>query len=238
MPLEAAKTISQLDQRWPLGTDPASRGDDHLRLLKSVLKNQFPGRTGQGWDKPLTIDVDVLNNIFSNMFPIGTVVFRMDDVDPSTIYGGTWELMTGDATITFGDGNAQTGNAVGENTPAVPIARHKHGVSDAAHAHTKGTLRLKGMIAPISQSMTQSTIVANGPFARTGQTYYARGTPDDADGQNVHGIDFDTNRGGWSGQTSTQLNNLSTDNYGVTGDSAKLNVRGARVAINVWERTA
>jgi len=42
MGLEIATYIGQLDENWPLGTDPVSRGDDHLRLIKSVLQNQFP----------------------------------------------------------------------------------------------------------------------------------------------------------------------------------------------------
>ncbi|MFT3973158.1 MAG: tail fiber domain-containing protein [Amaricoccus sp.] len=38
MGLEAASKISQLNAAWPLGTDPRSQGDDHLRLIKSVMK--------------------------------------------------------------------------------------------------------------------------------------------------------------------------------------------------------
>lgn len=46
MSLESAAFISQLDPLNPVGaTDPKSRGDDHLRLVKSVLKNQFPNAT-------------------------------------------------------------------------------------------------------------------------------------------------------------------------------------------------
>lgn len=42
MGLESATYISQLDNTFPLGSDQKSQGDDHLRLIKSVLKNQFP----------------------------------------------------------------------------------------------------------------------------------------------------------------------------------------------------
>lgn len=42
MPLETGTYISDLDATNPLAGDETSRGDDHLRLLKSVLKNSLP----------------------------------------------------------------------------------------------------------------------------------------------------------------------------------------------------
>jgi hypothetical protein len=55
MTVETTTLITGLNSAWPAGTDPKSEGDDHLRLLKSVLKADFddsvagqmafPGRT-------------------------------------------------------------------------------------------------------------------------------------------------------------------------------------------------
>lgn len=39
MPLENADTIDELNEDWPLGTDTLSQGDNHIRLIKKVLKN-------------------------------------------------------------------------------------------------------------------------------------------------------------------------------------------------------
>ncbi len=39
MPLETGTKISDLNAAWPLGSDPKSQGDDHLRLIKAVLQN-------------------------------------------------------------------------------------------------------------------------------------------------------------------------------------------------------
>ena len=38
MGLETADTIDELNPLWPLGTDPKRQGDDHVRLLKTVLQ--------------------------------------------------------------------------------------------------------------------------------------------------------------------------------------------------------
>jgi hypothetical protein len=46
MSLEVGNYISALDSVNPTGSDPKSRGDDHLRLIKSTLKNSFAGITG------------------------------------------------------------------------------------------------------------------------------------------------------------------------------------------------
>lgn len=47
MGLEAGSFINDLVVTNPIGgTDPRSQGDDHLRLIKTVLKNSFPGTIG------------------------------------------------------------------------------------------------------------------------------------------------------------------------------------------------
>lgn len=60
MGLETATYIADLVATNPIGpTDPKSQGDDHLRLLKSVLQNTFPG-AGKAFD-------------FSTLWPTQTV---------------------------------------------------------------------------------------------------------------------------------------------------------------------
>ena len=53
MPIEVATTLASLDQTYPLGGDALLQGDDHIRLLKSVLKDQFPGALGDGLASPV-----------------------------------------------------------------------------------------------------------------------------------------------------------------------------------------
>ena len=61
MPIESGTTLAQLDSSWPLGGDSLNQGDNHLRLLKSVLKDQFPGALGLGYDIPITATEAELN---------------------------------------------------------------------------------------------------------------------------------------------------------------------------------
>ena len=62
MPIETAQYIDTLQPDWPLGTDPESGGDDHLRMIKQVLKNQFPNLNA-----PVTGTPTQLNNLTSGM---------------------------------------------------------------------------------------------------------------------------------------------------------------------------
>lgn len=47
MAIESASFISDLNTSNPPGSDPVGQADDHIRLLKSVLKSTFPNLTGQ-----------------------------------------------------------------------------------------------------------------------------------------------------------------------------------------------
>lgn len=149
MPLEQASVISQLDEQWPNGGDSVDRGDDHLRLIKSVLKNAFKGPDGHGFSIPLTVDPVILNALaatlksidekITNAHAIGNIIFRDDNVNPATLYPGTtWTLLSGDACIALATVD-NVGTMTGSNTPIVPVPEHSHEVTvtnGGAHKHT------------------------------------------------------------------------------------------------------
>lgn len=155
MPLESANTISQLDEQWPNGSDSVDRGDDHIRLIKSVMKKTFPGPTGNGFSTPLTVDPALLNALaqtindmkaaITNAQAIGNIIFRDDAVDPATLYPGTtWTLLTGDACIALATAQ-NAGQTSGENNPGVPLPYHTHGaVMSAVGDHVHGGIVSKG----------------------------------------------------------------------------------------------
>lgn len=58
MPLEVATYINGLDSANPAATDAKSQGDDHLRLIKSAVKNTFPNLTA-----PVTKTASQINNL-------------------------------------------------------------------------------------------------------------------------------------------------------------------------------
>lgn len=72
MALESGTTISALDETWPLATDDPSQADDHMRLIKAVLKAQFPGIGGAGFAIPLVCTEAELNYLSGTTSSIQT----------------------------------------------------------------------------------------------------------------------------------------------------------------------
>lgn len=62
MPIESAVYLDTLQPDWPQGLDPESAGDDHLRLVKQVLKNTFPNITG-----PVTGTYNGINDLTTHI---------------------------------------------------------------------------------------------------------------------------------------------------------------------------
>ena len=61
MPLEITDTIEGLVSSNPTGTDSTTEGNDHMQLIKLVLKNIFPGEVGQGFAIPIVATEAELN---------------------------------------------------------------------------------------------------------------------------------------------------------------------------------
>lgn len=59
MALESALYINDLNASNPLSTDAVSQADDHLRLIKQVLKNTFPNLTGPVTSTQATLNAPV-----------------------------------------------------------------------------------------------------------------------------------------------------------------------------------
>lgn len=66
MGLEAGTTISSLITSNPTSSDPVNQGDDHIRLIKSVLQAQFPGSTSTGFNTAITATEAELNSLHNS----------------------------------------------------------------------------------------------------------------------------------------------------------------------------
>ena len=67
MALESGTYISQLNSSNPTTSDDVAEGDDHLRLIKAVLKNQFSGLTGTTAISSSEAELNVLDGIASGL---------------------------------------------------------------------------------------------------------------------------------------------------------------------------
>ena len=72
MGLETGSTIASLITSNPTSGDPVAQGDDHIRLIKSILQAQFPGSGGLGFNTPITVtesELNVLHNLILTILP-------------------------------------------------------------------------------------------------------------------------------------------------------------------------
>lgn len=96
MALESATFINQLVATNPTGGDPKGQGDDHIRLLKAVLKAQFPNLTGA-----VTVTQTQLNQLASPDLFVAPGMIVMWSGNLSSLPTG-WLLCNGVGTITGG----------------------------------------------------------------------------------------------------------------------------------------
>ena len=155
MGLETGSTISSFITSNPTSSDPVNQGDDHLRLIKSVLQAQFPGSGGLGYATVITATEAELNYVhgvtsniqtqINNFLPSGT---RMPFAQAAAPTGWTQDV-TDNATNrmlrvvnTAGNGVGGSASPILNNT--VPSHTHtftgsalgNHTHSDAGHTHT------------------------------------------------------------------------------------------------------
>lgn len=148
MAIESAAFISDLNTSNPPGSDPVGQADDHIRLLKSVLKATFPNLTGA-----VSVTQSQLNTA---LVPTGSILLWSGAT--SSIPSG-WALCNGQTVAkTDGSGNittpdltnkfvvcAGTSYSVGATggassvTPTITLTNQAVTLTEAqvpAHAHT------------------------------------------------------------------------------------------------------
>lgn len=134
MALESATYVNGLVITNPDPFDTKSQGDDHMRLIKRVLKNTFPNITG-----PITVSQERLNALGANnilCFP-GMIVMWSGTI--ASIPAG-WKLCNG-------VGNISNGTAVPNLTGRFVV----HADADSGGTYNRGA---KGGSATHSHSVT------------------------------------------------------------------------------------
>lgn len=143
MPIETGTTISQLRNTWPLSGDPILEGDDHIRLIKSILIAQFPGSAGDGFASPILATETELNYLQGLT---GNIQFQIDAI----IDGGTLPAPVGTVML------------FRQNTPPVGWVAQTD-VSDhmLRAVASGGSVGIGGTDSPLSFSATHNHTTSN-----------------------------------------------------------------------------
>lgn len=120
MGLEVSTYISGLTPSWPPSGDPKSQGDDHLRLIKSVLQNTFPSASGplyfpkgEASSGTMVLDATDQNNVIFITTTGGDVAVTLPSGLAAANAGWSCEIMkvsgdTNAAVVTPASGSVQS----------------------------------------------------------------------------------------------------------------------------------
>jgi hypothetical protein len=138
MGLESTTTIQGLDATFPTSGDPRSQGDDHLRLIKTVLKAMFPGPSGLGMTTPITAKEADLNSIFTtgtkSVFYQAAAPTGWTISNPGTNYTLVSAAVGG--TIAAGNGDVVTGCNIFPDHYHTQQGTFGTSAVDLTHSHT------------------------------------------------------------------------------------------------------
>lgn len=142
MGLETGSTISSFITSNPTSSDPVNQGDDHLRLIKSILKAQFPGAAGNGFATAITAteaEINALHGLTNFYFASGT---RMPFAQAAAPTGWTQDTSDNATNRMLRVVNTAGNGVGGSDSPIVnstTMVAHTHtftGSALAAHTHT------------------------------------------------------------------------------------------------------
>jgi hypothetical protein len=160
MGLETASYISQLVDTNPVVGDPVGEGDDHLRLIKTVLQTQFPNLTAAAVNSNVT-ELNLLDGITA------LVTLAADQTwtgsqrgSPSTVTDGTLDLDTAN-NFHYTPGGADTLEFTNEETGQSGFVKV---INTSGHAISLGSEVKKGASWDVSTAGTYLV------------TYYCDGT--------------------------------------------------------------
>ena len=146
MSLETADTIAQLVTANPTSSDDVSQGDNHLRLIKGMLKTQFPGAGGLGFNIPITpteAELNFVEGAASNIqeqiddlviasgadaltAPFGTLLIFGNGFTPP---GWTAVDLVDDYLLHVVNANDHSDIAAGTDNPIFYNATHRHSIT-------------------------------------------------------------------------------------------------------------
>lgn len=178
------------------------------------------------YEKLNTFVTKVLHrDVFDMVYPVGSIYMSTNDVDPSTLFGGTWQRIEDKFLLSKGSSYNTLGATGGSATVSLSqsqMPRHNH--STNAHSHTTNTTG--EYFVTSTQSAANNTRVA---YSSSGNRM--------VDG-------FNTTNSIFHHRANTNSQSPSTKFSGGTGSTEAYSNGSAHenmppyIVVNVWKRTA
>ena len=142
MGLETTTTIGGLVSTNPVASDALGQADDHIRLLKTVLKTIFPGSGGSGFTTPITASEAELNYVVGVTSAIQTQLNTHTSniaTAQSTANTGVSNAATADGKAVAAQGTANTALANAATADGKAVAAQADAATALAAANNAAT---------------------------------------------------------------------------------------------------
>jgi microcystin-dependent protein len=200
MPIESASYVNQLNSAYPAATDGVKEGDDHIRLVKKVLKDTFPNL-----DAAVTKTAADLNAV-PREIPIGGII----------MWSGTLVTIPTNFKLCDGSTHARSDGAGNITTPNL-LNRFIVGAGDGANTGanpSKYAIGATGGADTVTLTSAQipahnHAITASGSTSSAGSHSHSISDPGHS-----HAL---SNYGDYRAAVGTGLNGASTRYDGTTG---------------------
>ena len=185
------------------------------------------------FNKKISAALDQINRLASQLYPVGSIYMNVNNVEPSAIFGGTWERMpSGRMLVNSGDGFnlGQVGGEKEHRLTEDELASHNHGGGEMAggHTHTRGTMEITGDLVGALQS--------DFDYGAHGAFYHERHElvgPAGNKGDARQRVWFKASRN-WTGETSES--GAHTHNFLPSGKNQPHNNMPPYIVVNMWKR--
>lgn len=154
MGLESATYINQLTSTNPLGSDLKSAGDDHLRLIKTVLVNSFPAVDGA-----VTATDTEMNYLVGLTSAVQTQITGKVAKAGDTVTGGF-------SATSYNAGTKSTGTY----TPAASDGNFQYAVNGGAHTLAPPSTDCT-IVIQYTNNASAGAITTSGFTKRTGSSF-------------------------------------------------------------------
>lgn len=184
-------------------------------------------------NKKLSSALDQLNRLAGQLYPVGSIYMNVNNVDPSAIFGGSWERMpSGRMLVNSGDGFNlnEVGGEKEHRLTEDELASHNHGGGEMAggHTHARGTMEITGDFVGALQS--------DFDYGVHGAFYHERHDlvgPASNKGDGRQRVWFKASRN-WTGETSES--GAHTHNFLPSGKNQPHNNMPPYIVVNMWKR--
>ncbi|MGL5285680.1 MAG: phage tail protein [Aeromonas sp.] len=173
------------------------------------------------------------------LFPVGMIIQGAVATNPATLgYPGTWTRLDNDMSLISSTGTL--GVKSGNNAPTVPVPQHSHSWSGSVagagkHAHGRGTMEID---ATWTGAQHRDLPSGGGGAVSASYSFYREASSGNHWG--TASYSFAASRS-WTGETSYAEDHTHavTGTVGSAGNAgATLDVRGYRMTVAMWQRTA